>query len=174
MKSSVRSSGKRRKLPPFAKALIARRIAEDVPGLVVVATGFDQGLMWSDNDRVSRIVLPMDSDPQEYDWELPVIDLDILVATSGQEPDAWLTRLVAAIWTGEPRMIWLQDDDNAWMLENPVMNMKYELWRRYPSRPATIDGLAKAVREEEKAAAHAERGFRMDGDDEWTRAQWFQ
>lgn len=169
----MKSSG-RKKLAPYAKALVARRIAEDIPGLVVVATGFNQGLMWADNARVSRVVVPMDSDPQDYDWELPVIDLDVLVATSGQEPDAWLTRLVAAIWTGEPRMIWLQDDDQAWMLENPIANMKYELWRRNPSGPTTLDGLAKAVREQEKAAAHAERGFRMQGDDEWTQAQWFR
>lgn len=170
----MKSSGKRKKFPPYAKALIARRIAEDVPGLVVVATGFDQGLMWADNTRVSRIVVPMDSDPQGFDWELPVIDLDVLVATSGQEPDAWLTRLAAAIWSGEPRMIWLQDEDKAWMLENPITNMTYELWRRYPSRPATLDGLAKAIREQEIDAAHAERGARMDGDNEWTRDQWFK
>ncbi|MHB1266418.1 MAG: hypothetical protein ACYCY2_02305 [Acidithiobacillus ferriphilus] len=167
-------SSRKKKLAPYAKALIARRIAEDVPGLVVVATGFDQGLRWAANHRVSRLIVPMDSDPQDYEWTLPLIDLDVLVATSGIEPDSWLTRLVSALWTGEPRMIWLQDEDKAWMLENPITNMKYELWRRYPSRPATLDGLAKAIREQEIDAAHAERGARMDGDNEWTQDQWFR
>lgn len=172
MTSSRRSS--RQKFAPYAKSLVARRIAEDVPGLVVVATGFDVGHQWIGNKRVSRVVAPMDSDPMDYDWVLPIIDLDVLVATSGQEPDAWLTRLVSALWTGEPRMIWLQDEDKAWMLENPITGMTYELWRRYPSRPTTIRDLAKAIREEEKAAAHAERGYRMQGDNEWTQGQWFR
>jgi len=170
----MKSSVKKRKLAPYAKALVARRIAEDVPGLVVVATGFNAGTEWTDNERVSRIVVPLDSDPAEYDWYLPLVDLDVLIAPSDDAPDAWLTRLAKHVWSGDPRMVWIQEDNIAWMMDRPVPTMRFEMWHMYPLETVLLSELGRRIRQEEKKAIDAERGARLSGDEEWTADQWFR
>ena len=167
MRSSTRKNT-RKNVIFSARNLVARRIADDVPGLIVIAAGdYEVGTSWSQNPRVARIVVPMTVDPAQYDWWRPLVDLDALIIPATGVPDRWLTRLVNAVWTGEPRMVWLQDEDLAWRLDRG-----YAL----PFSPAdhtTVANLAKAIRHAERDAETAEKGAHMLGDSTWTRRDWF-
>lgn len=166
----MKSSAK--KLPPYGKQLIARRIAHDHPGLVVVATGFNEGLYWADRAKVSRIVVPMDSDPATFNWYLMLVDLDVLIAPGANVPDEWLTLLTRHVWKGEPRMVWMQDDEEVWRLWRPEDDSVYPMEPFNYDKIFHISKLGRAIHLEVRLAQAVSGAMQAEGK-KWTPDQWF-
>ena len=155
------------KFPPFCKPLIARRIANDRPGLVVIAAGgWTIPAHWQDNPRISRLVVPLDADPQDYAW-YPIDGLDTLIVPDPSAPPAWVDRVILSVWTGEPRMIWLQDGDDAIRL---CRDLTYPL--SVLDRVPTAD-LGKAIRDEVRAWQSVNLTLAALGAQGWHMQAWF-
>lgn len=155
------------KFPPFCKPLIARRIANDRPGLVVIAAGgWTIPAHWQDNPRISRLAVPLDADPQDYAW-YPIDGLDTLIVPDPAAPPAWIDRLIIAAWTGEPRMIWLQDGGEALRL---CRDLPYpvSVLDRVP-----IPDLGKAIRDEARAWQSVNRTLAALGAQGWDMQAWY-
>jgi hypothetical protein len=160
-------SVKRPKFPPYCKPLIARRIAHDRPGLVVIsAGGWTVSQDWQDNPRISRLAVPLDADPVDYAW-YPLDSLDTLIIPDPAAPVAWLERLILAVWAGEPRMIWLQDGDDAIRLCRGL-TYPFSVLDRVP-----LHDLGRAIRDEVRGFVAVNNLLSGLGHAGWDSQAWF-
>ena len=158
---------KRAIFPPYTKRIIARRIANDRPGLVVISAGsWKAGDEWDDNPRASRIVVQLDSDPKDYSW-YPIDGLDALIVPAEGTPEAWTNRLIVAAWSGEPRMLWLQDGDIAYRLcrglTYPISELDF----------SPVESLGVHIRDEVRGFNSVNRLLAEMGEPAWTLQGWF-
>jgi hypothetical protein len=158
---------KRPTFPPYTKRIIARRIANDRPGLVVISAGsWKAGEEWDDNPKVSSIVVPLDADPHDYSL-YPIDGLDALIVPASGNPESWTERLIMAAWSGEPRMLWLQDGDIAFRL---CRDMTYPISEMDCS---PVDDLATHIRDEVRGYKSVNRLLAEMGEPCWTLQGWF-
>jgi len=158
---------KRPSFPPYSKRIIARRIANDRPGLIVISAGdWKAGVEWDDNPRISRIVVPLDADPADYAW-YPIDGLDVLIVPAPRNPQSWTERLILAAWSGDPRMVWMQEDDIAYRLcrglTYPISVLDF----------STLSDLAYCIRDQVRGYRSVNRLLTEMGEPGWTMQEWF-
>jgi len=94
---------------PYAKRIMARRLAEDDYWLAIVALGWlrDADIL-SGHPGIARLGCPADVDPAGADWRV-ITGMDVLCVPFAPAPDAFLHSVWAAIWRARPATLWLAD-----------------------------------------------------------------
>lgn len=94
---------------PYAKKVIARRMAQDNYWLAIVALGWlRDGETLAGTPGIARIGCPADMDPAAADWRV-ITGMDVLCVPFESASDAFLQAAWAAIWRARPATLWLAD-----------------------------------------------------------------
>lgn len=150
MTSNTRSA--RRPLPAYGRTVYNRRLANDNPSLLVIATDFRAGLHWDGKPQVSRVVCPLDKHPEAMDW-LIAIDVDVAICPAPGTPESYTDRLIQAVRAQEPRMIFLEIAPGYFhhLIKSPFGTV------RLGDDPISADGLGRYVRARERDLECVER-----------------